>query len=562
MTLRPWRDLEADLFRFTTTDRRDVHVAVMSAFEHAGVLAPVLNLDGVRAALRQVGWDEPITDEQLVAVLAALAGWGLLEVSQDHTATYATPEEFERRNLQWSLAPKGEAAVAGLFAALESLRHVASLQPAVLDAIGDALGEIADLLDAPAEPRADNIVWVRLKEVEAHLAGLVTSVRQFNTQLQRLVRSGGEPAESEPPVGGRVEGGRAGGPPESTAPPASAASAGPPDAPDGTDVFLEVKQRTVAYLQDFVDDVDRPRRRIERAMRRLEGRTAALFDRAVRGANLAPVAGDDPTAGWIAERQRRWDALAAWFAPVGAEPARVQGLLGVARAAIIELLRVLERRWDERRRSASVARDLRVLAGWFADAPTENDAHRLFHAAFGLWPARHAHLMADDDQARQPRRSWGETEPVEVAPSLRTVGSLDQRGRSKAVASPDRYRAHRLRAQADELASHHEVRAGLATDGTVRLADLPDLDPAAFAELLALLAAALDAHVTADGTRRALSADGQVEVVLSPHDGGHARLRTAAGVLTAPNFGLSLTLTGTDAVGGIGAGLAEAGGAP
>lgn len=554
MTLRPWRDLEADLFRFTTTDRRDVHVAVMSAFEHAGVLAPVLNLDGVRMALRQVGWDEPITDDQLVAVLAALAGWGLLEVSQDHTATYATPEEFERRNLQWSLAPKGEAAVAGLIAALESLRHVASLQPAVLDAIGDALGEIADLLDAPAEPRADNTVWVRLKEVEAHLAGLVTSVRQFNTQLQRLVRSGGEPSDDGPVDGGRVDGGQ----PDSTTLPTSAASV---DAPDGHDVFLEVKQRTVAYLQDFVDDVDRPRRRIERAMRRLEGRTAALFDRAVRGANLAPVAGDDPTAAWIAERQRRWDALAGWFAPVGAEPARVQGLLGVARAAIIELLRVLERRWDERRRSASVARDLRVLAGWFAEAPTENDAHRLFHAAFGLWPARHAHLIADDDHARQPRRSWGETEPVEVAPSLRTVGSLDQRGRSKAVASPDRYRAHRVRAQADELARHHQVRAGLATDGTVRLADLPDLDPATFAELLALLAAALDARAAVDGTRRALSADGQVEVVLSPPDGGHARLRTAAGVLTAPNFGLSLTLTDTSG-GGVDAVLAEAGGAP
>lgn len=518
MALRPWRELDADVFRFTTTGRRDLHVAVMAAFEHAGVLAPVLNLDGVRSALRQVRWDEPVADDELVSVLAALAGWGLLEVSQDHTATYATPEEFERRNLQWSLAPKGEAAVAGLLAALESLRHVASLQPAVLHAIGDALAEVADVLEAPPTAATDDVVWVRLKEVEAHLAGLVTSVRQFNTQLQRLVRAGGEP---EGPAGGGVDGDAA------------------------PDVFLEVKQRTVSYLRDFVDDVDRPRRRVQQAMARLDGRLADVFDRAVRGANLAPLADDDPRPTWIAERERRWEALAAWFAPGGGARPRVDGLLDVARAAIIELLRVLERRWDERRRSASVARDLRALADRFAAAPSEDDAHRLFHAAFGLWPARHAHLAAEDAEPRQPRRAWGETDPVEVAPSLRTTGTLDQRGRSRPVADPDRFRTHRLRAQAEALAAHHQVRAALVTDGLVRLADLPALDPAAFAELLVLLAAALDARPSADGARRALSVDGQVEVVLTDADGADARLRTEAGVLTAPNFGVEIHLTDT-----------------
>lgn len=522
MALRPWRELDVDVFRFTTTGRRDLHVAVMAAFEHAGVLAPVLNLDGVRSALRQVRWDEPVADDELVSVLAALAGWGLLEVSQDHTATYATPEEFERRNLQWSLAPKGEAAVAGLLAALESLRHVASLQPAVLHAIGDALAEVADVIEAPPAPSTDDVAWVRLKEVEAHLAGLVTSVRQFNTQLQRLVRAGGEP---EGP--GATEG-------------AGAEAAAP--APD---VFLEVKQRTVAYLQDFVDDVDRPRRRIQHAMARLDGHTADVFDRAVRGANLAPLAGDDPRPGWIAERERRWEALAAWFAPTDGQRPRVDGLLDVARAAIIELLRVLERRWDERRRSASVARDLRALADRFAAVPSEDDAHRLFHAAFGLWPARHAHLLAEDAEPRQPRRTWGETDPVEVAPSLRTTGTLDQRGRSRPVADPDRFRAHRLRAQAEALAAHQQVRAVIVTDGVVRLADLPSLDPAVFAELLALLAAALDARPATDGARRALSVDGQVEVVLTAGDGADARLRTEAGVLTAPNFGIEVRLTDT-----------------
>ena len=76
---------------------------------------------------------------------------GLLEVSQDRTATYATPR-VRRRNLSGRSLPRGEAAVASLLAALESLRHVASLQPAVLHAIGGAFGGSPTLVDAAPPP--------------------------------------------------------------------------------------------------------------------------------------------------------------------------------------------------------------------------------------------------------------------------------------------------------------------------------------------------------------------------------------------------------------------------
>jgi hypothetical protein len=103
---------------------------------------------------------------------------------------------------------------------------------------------------------------------------------------------------------------------------------------------------------------------------------ASLFDRALAGANLAPMAGDDPARAWVAERARRWAALGAWFAPADGSEPRIAGLLVVARTAIVELLRVRERRWDSRRRSASIAHDFRRLADWFAAAPGEEEAHR------------------------------------------------------------------------------------------------------------------------------------------------------------------------------------------
>ncbi|MGH8993878.1 MAG: TIGR02677 family protein [Acidimicrobiia bacterium] len=505
---RAWRGADPDLFRFTTTDVRDLHIGLMSAFEQAAVLAPAMNLDRVRAALIAVGWDEPVGDEAITRSLEALVGWGLIEATQDHAAHYATPEEFERRNLQWSLTPKGEAAVGGLFHALELLRQAVGLQPAVLDAIGDGLAELGALLASP-EVGVDARIHLRLAEVEGHLAALVTSVRQFNGHLQRLVRE---------------------------------------DANDD-DLFVEVKRRTVAYLDEFVAGVERPQRRIASGVERLvTGGLATLFDRALTGANLAPVAGVDPGPAWLAERERRFVALQAWFTPVSGSDPLVENLLGVARTAIIELLRVLERRYESRRRSASVAMDFRRLADLFASAPGEVEAHRLFAATFGLWSSRHAHLPAADGTCRAPTTAWCDTEAVEVAPSLRTTGDLVNRGRSRPVADPRRWRAERQREQAEALGAHETLRESLSTTGSVRLSAFGLLPEDAFAELLLLLAAGLDAPREDDGARRASSPDGRVEVVLrDPQDGRRAALRTPAGTLRGPDLLVSIRLLASGA---------------
>ncbi|MGI8984757.1 MAG: TIGR02677 family protein [Acidimicrobiales bacterium] len=502
---RAWRAVDADLFRFTTTDLRDLHVALMTAFEDAAVLAPALNLEQVRAALAGAGWEEPTPDEVLQRALQALVDWRLLESTQDHGAHYATPEEFERKNLQWSLTGRGEAAIGGLLHALDALRHAVGLQPAVLDAIGDGLADLAELL---ATPGADNArIHIRLAEVEGHLNSLVTSVRQFNGHLQQLVR----------------------------------------DDATGDDVFVDVKRRTVAYLEEYVDGVERPQRRVAQAIERLRtgAGAATLFDRALAGANLAPVAGDDPAPAWLAERARRWAAMQAWFAPTDGSPPRIAGLLHIARTAIVALLRVLERRWDSRRRATSVAEDYKRLAELFAAAPGEEEAHRLFGAAFGLWPARHAHLSPADGEARSQTTPWAVAGGVEVAPALRTTGTLVNAGRLRPVADPARWRAQRQREQAERLAADDGVRAALATAGAVRLSAFGRLPVEAFAELLALLSAGLDAPVGADGARRALSVDGRVEVVLrDPGDHRQAVLHTAGGTLRGPDLLVSITLAG------------------
>lgn len=506
-TPRAWTRLPPDLLRFATTERHELYVAVMCVFDDAAVLSPAMTFDQVRVGLDRAGWDHPLEDVQLQQTLDALTKWRLLDVTQNHAARYATPEEFERKNLQWSLTGYGQAAVAGVLHALDALAQSVSLQPAVIDAIADGLAEICALSEAtPVEvPR----IATRLAEVEGHLASLVTNVRQFNTQLQRLLR---EDATSN-------------------------------------EVFEEVKRRTVTYLKEYVDGVERPARRVATHVQRVnEIGVALVFDYALQGANLAPVAGADPSVAWRAERAKRWDALCVWFAPVDADEPRIASLVVVARHAILQLLRVLERRWESRRRSASIADDFRALARWFRDAIDDDEAHRLYVVAFGLWSARHAHLRADGVDEVASTTSWTAAPPVLVAPALRTTGTLTNRGRVASVRDPKAVRARRQREQAEAFLREERTRESLRTSGRVRLSTFSGVDAAAFTELLLLLSEALSASLAADGTRRATSTDGSVEIVLlAPVDGRRAHLETEHGRLSAPDYEVEINSTMTEA---------------
>jgi uncharacterized protein (TIGR02677 family) len=501
---RAWRHVPATMFQFTTTDRADLRIAVLQVFHQASVTEPALTFAQVRTGLDELGYDRPVDDADLDAALQALTGWQLLEMLQDHAARYATPEEFERRNLRWAPTAHGRAAMAGVLHSLEVLQRAVSLQPAALDAIGDGLADLLELLGRADVP--DTRISTRLAELEHHLQALVDNVREFNHELGRLQR----------------------------------------DDATSDEVFLDVKQRVTAYLQEFVEGVERPARRIATLIERLEDDpgVAVLHDRALTGANLLRLEGEDPAIAWLEERDRRWEALRAWFAADPGATPQIDRVLEIAKQAILALLRVLERRWESRRRAASLRDDLTVLARWFAAAPTDADAHRLFNAAFGMWPARHHHLLPDDPEDVASTTPWVAAPAVPVAATLRSSGSTHARGRTVPLGDPAAARARRQAEQAARLADAAAVRGHLLTRGRVTLARFGELDLDRFDALLELLATALAAPRAADGTRRALTVDGQVEVVLHPPPDPSVtcRLTTTQGVLTSPAYEVEIAL--------------------
>lgn len=213
----------------------------------------------------------------------------------------------------------------------------------------------------------------------------------------------------------------------------------------------------------------------------------------------------------------------------------MEQLHDVARRAIVTLLQVLDRITESRRRSSSAVQDFRELARWFAAAPTEDDLHRLWSAAFGLGPARHAYLAHPDPELVPSSGSWAEAPPVEVSALLRTSGRTERftrTGKVRDIGGIKAARAERARKERAELEAAWDV---LGTDGPVRLSGFGMLDHAVFERLLDLLGKALAVRPDGSGVRRAVTSDGRVEIVLRPlPDAGRAVLRTSRGTLEGP----------------------------
>lgn len=494
-----------EMFRFTDGERAELYASILHTFSEASErLETALGFDEIRARMRGVGWFDALADEDLAAALSQLRDWKLLDVIQNHAENYRTAAEYERRNLQYSLTKRGEAAFAGVQHALGVLVSSGALQTAVLDAISDRLAALCSLLTEPGS--ADRRIFTALTELEAHLEALRVNTKQFNGELQRLLRA------------------------------------------EGADLatFHEVKAATVSYLQEFLTNLDQRAHAIATGIGRIhELGVSVLRQRALLGAELPPVMGDDPGPAWLGHRRARWQGLCAWFRPGDGSAPRVEQLHIVARRAIVTLLQVLDRITESRRRASSAVADFRELARWFATAPSETDLHRLWSVAFGLSPSRHAHLAHPDPELISPAVGWPDAPAVPVSALLRSSGRVERfsrTGKVRDVTALKAARAERARAERAELQA---AWGRLATDGLVRLSAFGELEHSTFERLLDLLGRALSSAADNGGVRRGVTADGKVEIALrDPGDGVVTVLRTPRGWFRGPDYLIEVRAAG------------------
>ena len=506
-----WRYDAQPLLRYASMPEAPLYREIMEIFaEAAAGYASRLSPEDVHAALLarlSSGTGEPAEDMLgIVAVkerLTKLWEWGNL--SQDFDTGRATSlESYERTAYVYDLTPGGEAAAEALAVLDEALRRVGGLQAVALRHIEEMLGQLGESLRA-APPDGERVFGL-CEDLHARFRGLTANAALFMQKVNRLLAA---------------------------------------PALDARD-FALFKADTITYLNDFIADLDVLAVRIRQRLEDLDQidpatvRAALAAGEAVSGQIVLDRDADSLT--WARQAQMHLTGLAEWFRADAEARTGAGALHEKTRTAVLGIARAAERIRESSSSPSSRSADLLNLAARFEAADSDEEGHRLWHAAFGLASARHLGTVLGDDTVPGTASWWEPRAAVTVSRQLRASGHTDYVRRARHVAdrsAAKRALAARARAAQDEAAHAANTLTGL---GIVSVSEINDwLGGPVGAVTLRLLASLLYRAIRGtrrrDGTRHALSVDGTLQIdVADLLPARAARLEATTGIWTLPDY--------------------------
>lgn len=504
------------LFHFAAAEKRHAYLWVLRAVDLGRADYQVLLHEGqVRARLATLAAGHPqaaLEGEDVGVLLEALADWQVLDRSYDGTRA-ATLAEYRNRHYVYQFTQAGHRA----FRAVEDVLG-ASTEDAALSRLvfPDILADLGALTEAVRSGDAEE-VYRKLSRLDQALTDMAQRAARFYLMLGDLARTN----DTRP------------------------------------EVFLSHKDALLAHMREFHSE-------LARYAPVLAARTAEVDEVDGRGgtrlAELAAEA-DERLFRTPVEREadwrRRWGGVRQWFAarPAGgdgqadrcSEADRLQDATMTGIAAVTALLR---RVTEARRGGVSRESQLRHLAQWFANCPTDEDAHTLYQAVFQLGGPRHAGVLYEDPEEIPARTSWWDAGPVELSRTLVRTGRTPAPRAPGRIQRDEAARAELRRRQLAETAERRTAVHRLAEHGLYA----GELDESQTRALLALLDLALAARPPVPVSRRAgapagFAASGPlgggsqhgVRLTLHPHT-GTTSVRTVRGTLRLDGLRLEVTV--------------------
>jgi uncharacterized protein (TIGR02677 family) len=334
-----------ELFRHVSAERSAYYRSILDVFALAKRQYRLqLRPDEV---LAEAAWPGPAPrTEELSVLLTQLADWGNLE-SQADTSRVSSLNDFYRARYLYRLSHGGEAVEAGLAVFVQTLERRAELQSIALE---DIAGRLHELLALSRKPELDvDKIRESLRYLVHVFEGLAENAQAFMAGVARSIEL--QAAE--------------------------------------VTAVVTYKRRLIEYLERFMGDLVRRSDSIARSIDELSPRIDELLrhvaEREVRDA--APDDLHDQHDERILREgiwHERWTGVKGWFLSSGAEPPQAELLRARARSAIPQLLGAIAALNERRSGRSDRSADFRVLARWFADCASDDDAHRLARAAFAL----------------------------------------------------------------------------------------------------------------------------------------------------------------------------------
>jgi uncharacterized protein (TIGR02677 family) len=476
MSSRPLPRSASALFSHVMADNAPLYRAILDVFAASKRQFRLhLRPDDV---LIEATWPTgPPTLEAVQQALGQLVDWGNLQ-SQPDTSRVATIEDFYRKRLLYRMTSGGEAVEAGLQAFVEALARRAELQSVALDDIRARLISLGQLMRETPPDTAK--VHGALRDLVHVFEGLANNAEAFMAGLARTIELQ------------RAE----------------------------VTAVMNFKTRLIDYLQRFIGDLVTRSSQIAELLIGLQPLERALLQLAAErdARNAAP--GDfemdaEAVNARLIDWRERWSGLSRWFVSDGRHRAQAELLRASALSAIPRLLQAVSLLHERRAGRSDRAADFRRLAIWFAAAGGDDNAHRLWRAAFALGPARHLALTVADEKV-SATTPWRDSPGIAVLPKLREQGVLPTRGSPVRILDRSAERSLLAARVAAEAAETEAARQRLATDHDTRLSEMGRLDPSAFRLFLTLLGEALATQRHPDDPVERLTGDGTLLVQLVP----------------------------------------------
>lgn len=512
------------LFHFVVGEKRHEYLWLLRAFDRARANYQVLmHVADARAGLEAVTSEHPearidASETDVQSLLDSLAEWQVLDRSYDGTRA-ANLAEYRNRHYVYQFTQAGYRA----FRAIEDVL-AASLEDAQLSRLvfPDILADLRALVEAVRAGDAPE-TYRKLSRLDGVLADMAQRAARFYLMLGDLARTN----DTRP------------------------------------EVFLAHKDALLTHMREFHSELSRYGPLLADAVSDVNGAGDREEAGADKVARLAAEADDSLFRApdeKVREWRHRWSGLVQWFGDARSAAADddVPGYAGTVTASeadrlqdatitgIANVTALLRRVTESRRGGVSRESQLRHLAGWFANLPSDADGHALFQAVFGLGAPRHVAGGYEEPELIPSRQSWWEAEPVQLARTLVRTGRVSGLQGPGRLQRNDEAKERLLAEQLKATVQRRAANAQLAGDGVYgRVLDEPETQA-----LLSLLSIALTARVpvsrTVSGENGPVatgSADG-VRLTLRPADGS-TTVRTVRGRLHLDGLAIEISAAGS-----------------
>jgi uncharacterized protein (TIGR02677 family) len=490
------------MFAYVTAEKAALYRAIMRVFiEARSRFTFHLRPREILERLAGAGFPFPVDPAEMDSALSQLSDWGNLQALPD-TADVSTVEDFYKQRYFFQLTSGGEAAQRALESFEQRSDRIGELRRNDLADIRSILRQLSRLSSA-AELDSDEVYRYMLT-LQARFESLVYGAQQFMGELQRKIDQ---------------------------------------QVADDHDSMAS-KQRLIDYLQRFISDLVIATDDITHMVRDIgnAGLQRLLQSAAQRTIIDELDPGPENLSRALEQLQSAWNRFRDWFISRPGCSSNSDVLRGQARESMPGLLNIITSINDRLITRIDRSNDLRVLARWFMEAPSESDAHRLWRAAFGLGPSRHL-LINDstlDDHETQgvlPDTSWLAAPPMNLSFRFRATTSQWRGGRSSRIIDRTAEKQKLAAATYEEALRILHAQNRFAAGSRIRLSELGQLETDEFDLLLEFLGETVIGGDVNDDANEILSSDGSLRVKLEPtRDGQTASIQTSDGVFAGPDL--------------------------